>query len=567
MSILHWLGKKKKAPLDGTVLSGHTGDARPTAEALLRLAREAQEQGNLEVALDYIAQAIQADPSGSAHLVDMAANAHRMDLFSRAALNAGIALIDANRWEDAQAALLLATRIVPDWAPPYVNLAYLELSRGRAPAAIALYRKAIELDPAAPVPRSYLLFALNMTDEIGAEQNFLEHRRFGEWLAATKAGIVRDYSNARDPERTLRVGYVSGDYRVHPVAQFLEPLLGDHDPSQVTFVCYSNTSKRDEQTAAFERLFAHHWRDICSLSDDEVVDVVLEDQIDILVDLSGHTGDSRLGVFARKPAPVQVAWLGYLNTTGLRSIDYRIVDWHTDPVGVSDARSVERLVRLPDSQWAYWPVIEMPLLPRKKVREAGRVVFGSQNQYAKISDGCIELWARILARLPDARVRVAGLPPAMRTKDVVERFERFGIGPDRVDAAPRVPIKQYLEALNEIDIALDAMPYSGATTALDTLWMGVPVVALAGDRSISRSTYSILKTLGRDDLIARTPDEYVDLNVRLATDVEWRGELHRTLREQVRRSPLMDITRFAENLEAAYRTMWREWCATSGRGA
>jgi predicted O-linked N-acetylglucosamine transferase (SPINDLY family) len=521
-------------------------------------ARVAEADGDAALALEHLEQVFRVD---TGHVVEGdGMTPERKTLFARAAVAAAIGLIAENRWEDAESALHTATRLLPGWSAPYDNLAYLEMRRANVGAAMAHYQTAITLDPGAVLPRSYLLFAMDLCDDVDPQANYLEHRRFGEWLAGVTPRTFRSHCNSPDPDRPLRVGYVSSDFRIHPVAQFLEPLLGDHDPSQVTFLCYSNTKLRDELTADFERRFAHAWRDIVTLTDNEVADLVRSDEIDILVDLSGHTADSRLGVFAQKPAPLQVAWLGYLNTTGLPTMDYRLVDRHTDPVGVTDAWSTERLVRLPESQWAYWPVIEMPLLPRKKAGVPGRVVLGSQNQYAKLSDRCLGLWGQIMSRLPEARLRVAGVPPGSGARDLLVRLERFGIPGERVETVPRVPIKQYLEAFNQIDIALDSMPYNGATTALDTLWMGVPVVGLVGVRPISRGTYSILKTLGRDDLVAGAPEEYVDLNVRLATDVEWRNELHRSLREQLRRSPLMDISRFAESLESAYRGIWGEWC-------
>lgn len=484
---------------------------------------------------------------------------HRL-LYARAALDAGVALVAENRWEDAEAALRQAMNLLPGWASPYVSLAYLETRRGNVGAAIAAYREAVARDPDSVEARSYLLFALDLSDAISPEENFIEHRRFGEWISDVTRRGTRDYANVPDPERPLRVGYVSADFRIHPVAQFLEPVLGDHDPSHVDFVCYSNTRERDELTRDLQARFARRWRDVAELADDEFAQVVVEDAIDILVDLTGHTANGRLPLFARKPAPVQVAWLGYLNTTGLQTMDFRLVDRHTDPQGVAESRHTERLMRLPDSQWAYWPMIEMPLLPRKPPSKPDRVVLGSQNQLAKVSDRCLELWAAIMAQVPQAHLRIASAPPGDGANALLQRLERFGIPRDRVEAVARVPIKQYLEALNRIDVALDSMPYNGVTTALDTLWMGVPIVALVGTQSVSRGTYSILKTLGRDDLVAETQDEYVALNVRLATDAKWRAELHGSLRDQLRRSPLMDISRFTENLEAAYREMWRDWC-------
>ncbi len=187
-------------------------------------------------------------------------------------------------------------------------------------------------------------------------------------------------------------------------------MLEDHDPSQVEPFCYSNTVDRDEHTGELERRFAKNWRDITTLTDDEVAELIVEDGIDILVDLSGHTGDGRLGVFAQKPAPVEVSWLGYLNTTGLKAMDYRLVDRHTDPVGATDDLHTERLVRLPDSQWVYWPMFEVPIIRGSRTSDSHGLLFGSFNQYAKLSDRCLELWGRIMARLPHARLRVAAVP-------------------------------------------------------------------------------------------------------------------------------------------------------------
>ena len=483
-------------------------------------------------------------------------------VLAKTAFVLGNMLLHENRWEEGTVFLQRSMELMPESAAPYVNLSWMELRRARPRQAIEFLQKAIELDPAAWTPKSYRLFALNLLDDVDPQWIFAEHRRFGEWLEGIVQRKMHAYSNPIDAARALRVGYVSGDFRLHPVSQFLSPLIEEHDRAQVQPFCYSNTVGRDEVTQELERRFAGIWRDIRGLSDDEVADLVIDDEIDILVDLSGHTGDSRLAVFAQKPAPIQVAWLGYLNTTGLKSMDYRLVDRHTDPVGDADLLHTERLVRLPDSQWAYWPVFEVPIMRADPAPNSHGVLFGSFNQFTKLSDRSLELWGRIFARVPDARLRVAGLPPGSFEDLLLVRLEKVGIANARVTFTMRVPQMQYLQSFNDVDIALDSMPYNGATTTLDTLWMGVPVVGLVGPRSISRGTYSILKTLGVDELIAESPEQYVELNVRLATDEAWRKEWHRSLRDKLRRSPLTDISAFAENLEAAYRSMWREWCAS-----
>jgi protein O-GlcNAc transferase len=561
------------------------------ATASLKLSRLLIATGNIDEAEQELRRAVEINPNfteGHCLLADLCVKQRRRDeaiewcakalatgnsslaaetqsLLARTQLGMGILLVDENRWAEAEVQLRSAMALLPDSAAPYAKLASMEMRMARPIETLELLEKAIAREPAAWNLKSFRLFALNLRDDIEPQELFAEHRRFGEWLEGTIQRTIRTHSNSIDEERILRVGYMSGDFRVHPVMVFMAPLLDEHDRARVQPFCYSNVRDADEVTHDLERRFAGTWRNIAGLSDDEVADLIAEDGIDILVDLSGHTEDSRLPVFAHKPAPIQVSWLGYLNTTGLKSMDYRLVDRFTDPIGVADTLHTERLVRLPDSQWAYWPLFEVPILPAERAKSPREILFGSFNQFMKLSDRSLELWAQVLAKVPDARLRVAGLPPGDFEDLLLRRLETAGIDHARVRCTARVPVMQYLRAFNEVDIALDSMPYNGATTTLDTLWMGVPVVGLMGTRSISRGTYSILKTLGMDELIATSPEEYVDLNVRLATNNDWRDELHRTLREKLRRSALMDIARFTENLESAYRTMWREWCKSQCR--
>ncbi len=492
---------------------------------------------------------------------DAGADPTERPLLARAAAQVGIALISRSRWEEATAQLRRAIELMPQMPDPYVNLAYLEMRQARPQAAVDLYRRAIALDPSAAVPRSYLLFALNMVDSIDPVALCDEHRAFGEWLADVTPPVIAEYRNSLDPDRPLRVGYVSPDFRDHPVAQFVAPVLDRHDASQCAFFCYSNTRYRDKHTDELQARFGDRWRDLTRLTDDQAADVIRQDSIDILIDLAGHTAESRFGVFARKPAPVQASWLGYLCTTGVRTIDYRIVDANTDPAGLTETHHTERLYRLPGSQWVYAPLVEVPIARPPPTGHAGHVVFGSFNQYPKLNDTCLALWSQVLARLPHARLRVAGIASVDVEEQMLRRLERLAIDPACVEFTKRLPRRQYLAAFNDIDIALDATPYNGATTSLDTLWMGVPVVGLAGSRSISRGTYSLLRTLGKTELIADSPAQYVELNVALAMDAQWRERLHRTLRDDLQRSPLMDVPRFVRNLEAAYRTMWQGWRA------
>jgi predicted O-linked N-acetylglucosamine transferase (SPINDLY family) len=358
----------------------------------------------------------------------------------------------------------------------------------------------------------------------------------------------------------LRLAYVSGDFGPHPVAFFLRPILQHHDRSQFEVYCYSNSSQPNEIEPTL-RARSDHWRTIAGLDDTRVIDQIRSDRIDILVDLSGHTNRGRLPVFARHPAPVQATWLGYLNTTGLPAMDYRITDAHTDPIGMTEHLHAERLVRMPHSQWCYFAWEEVAPIARPHADRPDAIVFGSFNQYAKITDASLALWSRILAQLPGAEVVVFDVRQARSAHVLLARMQAHGIDAGRVKLRGREPVRDYFAAIGNVDVALDTIPYNGATTTLDALWMGVPVVGLRGDRGISRGTYSILRALRADELVARSADEYVALNVRLAREPGWRAHLRQSLRPRLAASPLMDPKGFTRDLEACYRQMWRNWCA------
>jgi len=303
-----------------------------------------------------------------------------------------------------------------------------------------------------------------------------------------------------------------------------------------------------------------NWCDISHLHDAAVIEQIRADSIDVLVDLSGHTKRSRLHVFARHPAPIQITWLGYLNTTGLTTIDYRICDRHTDPQGETDAFNAERLYRLPHSQWCYAPWYDVPEVMLPHGHCPNDIVFGSFNQYERISDECLDVWCSVLERVPHSRLQILDVRTPLVRDELLYRIALRGIDNVRIETQGREPIFDYFKAIGNVVIALDTWTYNGATTTLNTLWMGVPIVALRGHRGISRGTYSIMQSLSMPELIADSRDAYVDLNVRLAQEVDWRQTLRKTLRDRLRSSPLMDAPRFVADLEAGYRAMWVEWC-------
>ena len=329
-------------------------------------------------------------------------------------------------------------------------------------------------------------------------------------------------------------------------------MLVHHDREAFETFCYSS-GHVDEMTPRV-RGAVEHWRPIARRGDAQVLELIRSDRIDVLVDLSGHTPRNRLGVFARRAAPVQATWLGYLNTTGLEAMDFRITDRHTDPEGASEALHSEELARLPHSQWAYVPhnVVALKEAPRPP---GSPVVFGSFNQMAKVSDGCLDLWSEVLRRVPDALLRVHAMPDDVARQDLLARLAARGVAAGRVETRGRVPTAEYLAAIADVDIALDSMPYNGGTTTLDTYYMGVPLVALAGERGIGRGSYSIAVSAGLEELVARTPRDYVERNVALANDPAARLALRRTIRPRLAASPLMDPVAFTRDLEALYRGM------------
>jgi predicted O-linked N-acetylglucosamine transferase (SPINDLY family) len=350
-------------------------------------------------------------------------------------------------------------------------------------------------------------------------------------------------------DRPLRIGYISPDFRRHPVAIFLEPLLRHHDHSRFTIACYANVDRPDDTTARLKPL-ADIWRDIAGRSDDEVAEQIRADKIDILIDLAGHTVDNRLLVLARKPAPIQATWLGYPNTTGLAAIDYRITDLWSDPIG-AEPFYAEKLVRLPDAFFVYQPPEQdEPVSPLPMIGN-GFVTFGSFNNVTKITPGIGRLWSEILRKTPGAKLLIAGVPP-----DAQARLLSFIVGPhvlaDRIAFPQTQGFEEFLGLHHRVDIALDAFPYTGHTTTCNCLWMGVPVVSLAGPTAVSRVGVSIMANLGLlDQWVAAKEEDYVRLAIGWAAEPNDLSALRMGLRDKLSRSVLTDATRFTANFEAA----------------
>jgi predicted O-linked N-acetylglucosamine transferase (SPINDLY family) len=450
-----------------------------------------------------------------------------------------------------------ALRRWPDHADTCNNLGHALRDAGQSAEAIACYRRAVALAPDRPLLGSSLLYGMQFCPEYTAETILDAHRRWSQQHAEPLTRLAALPANDGTPDRPLRIGYVSPDFRRHVVGQFLAPLLAAHDHRQFQIYGYSSVQLRDTLTDSL-RASVDVWRSVVGLSDAQLADVVRQDRIDILVDLTMHMAGSRLLLFARRAAPVQVTYLAYCGTTGLTAMDYRLTDPYLDPPG-SESFYTEQSIRLPETYWCYRPIGDTPPIVPTPAAAAGRITFGSLNNFSKVSQAAIAVWCRVLQAVPASRLLLYSQAGSHRDR-VRECFARQDVSPDRVEFVDFQPLDAYFRTYQRIDIALDPFPYGGGTTTCDALWMGVPVVSLAGQTAVGRGGLSILSNLGLQELVARDADGYVRIAAQLAGDLPRLAELRATLRERMQRSPLMDAPRFARNVEAAYREMWGRWC-------
>jgi len=409
-----------------------------------------------------------------------------------------------------------------------------------------------ELDCARHLMPSYLpaqtayIMALHNFDGAAPDQIAATVREWGSQFAPKHSHRMKVGPN-RPSNGRIRVGFVSGDFRTHSVAHFFEPIASARDSRAFEHIFYSNSSHEDEVTERMKG-YADRWRQVWQLSDDALVELISADRIDVLVDLSGHTDLNRLGVFARRPAAVQISYLGYPGSTGLRAMDYRITDSLTDPSPSADGWHTEVLLRLPASQWCFRPFRQRPPDSPKGPRVQG-VTFGSFNNLIKLSDTILDCWIKILNRVPEARFRLARVRSARRAEDIISRFVRGGVSRERIECVPYRTEAPHGRQFEGVDIALDSFPYNGVTTTCEALYLGVPVVTLHGSHGVSRSGLSILTTLGAQRLVASRPEQYVDIAVGLARTP---GEIDRVradLKERFERSPLRNERGFAVAFE------------------
>jgi predicted O-linked N-acetylglucosamine transferase (SPINDLY family) len=366
------------------------------------------------------------------------------------------------------------------------------------------------------------------------------------------------HRNSRDPDRRLKVGYVSPDLHNHSVSHFVAPVLTSHDKQATEIYCYYNNDQQDEVTDKIRR-GADHWIPCKQLSDPALAERIRADGIDILVDLTGHTGSNRLLTFARKPAPIQISWIGYPGTTGLKAMDYVLTDPYLDPVGMTDRHYTECLFRLSPTSFIFQPPIESPPVNELPALTSRSFTFACLNNLAKISDEIIALWSRILAAVPRSRLVIGNGPDASIHRRFTSRFAQEGVGPERLVLLPRMSLANFLLSHHQIDLALDTFPYNGGTTSCHSLWMGVPVLTLAGDTTASRQGAAMLGWAGLAGFVTTSGDEYFSRTVEIAENPDELSRIRRSLRERIARRN--DASSFTRRLEDAYRSMWRQWCS------
>lgn len=435
----------------------------------------------------------------------------------------------------------------------WTNLGNLFQTRGFYRDAVTCYKEAIKISPHYDGALSNLLLTSNYAN-LPQDEVFEAHKVYG----AAIQPIQLDPFVSRKPGMKIRVGYLSGDFKTHSVAYFFAPIIQFHNRKEFEIFCYSDVYSPDPVTIRFQKQ-ADHWRDTARMNNEDAAALIREDGIDILIDLAGHCGNSRLSMLRAKPAPVQVTWMGYPNTTGLPEIQYRIVDEITDPTGIADKYCTEELIRLNGPFLCYMPSDDIPDITELPAKKTGILTFGSCNNLAKISEDTITIWANLLKSIPNSRLKLKSKP--LKDKLIVEslliRFETFGIPRNRLFLeGHRSSNKEHLEFYNDIDIALDTFPYNGTTTTCESLFMGVPVLTILGDRHASRVSASLLNSIGHPELIANSSEQFVAIGKRFSENLTLIEELRHTLRSDFRNSPLADGKRICSNLEQKYKIMF-----------
>ena len=549
------------------------------AQAHLNLGNVLYLQGDLDAAVKEYQHALRINPNDAAVYNNLGNILNTLGRIDEAMVNlresirlnpnnaethsnlGNIFLYYKGKLNDALACYRKALQLNPNLVQAHINLGNVYTLQGKLDDALASYQEALRHDPHNALAHSNLLFMMSYRSDIDPAKLFAEHKRWGEIHGRDPLSIT-PHNNIPDEGKRLRIGYVSADFRNHPVGIFIEQVLAHHDKSRFEIFCYSNHGINDDLTARL-RHYADHWRDVLAQPDEALAQQIRRDGIDILVDLAGHTAGNRLLTFALKPAPIQVTWMSYIATTGLKAIDYIIGNRYIIPP--QDERYyVEKVVRLPHSFLCFSPPqvsIEVSPLPAQ-TRES--ITFGCFNNTAKLTSAVIATWSKLLLALPHSRLFLKS--SGFNDEDIRAHFQNLfaehGVRHEQLEFAGRSPRNEYLAAYHEVDIGLDPFPYNGGTTTVEAVWMGVPVITLRGDRFVGRMGESIMMNLGLEECVTDSEDAYIAKAIGLASDLPRLAVLRSNLRNQLLKSPLCDGPGFTRDLEAAYRKMWETWCRT-----
>lgn len=518
------------------------------AEAHHNLGTALQKQGRWEESAEELDKAIALRPNYP-------------DAFN----NLGIGLGELDRIDEAIRTYHRGLALQPDHEGLNSNLGAALRTAGRIPDAVTAFRRACA-GKSSPKAASNLLYVMLLDPSYGPAAIAEACRQWDRTYALPLRSGVRPHDNDRSPERRLRIGYISPDLGNHPVGRFMDPLLANHDHRQFEIFCYCDHAQADPISQR-NRSHADQWRMTRRTGDAELAEIVRADRIDILVDLVMHTSNNRLMVFARKPAPMQVSYLAYPGGSGLETMDYRLTDPYLDPPQsprAGEAVDFETPYRLPHTFWCYAEPAEAEDVKPAPALRTGFVTFGCLNNFGKVSEPILVAWTRILHQTPGSRLLLHACRGSHRQR-LADRLCALGIDSDRIEFVAMQPTPDYFRQYHQIDIALDTFPYAGGATTCDALWVGAPVVTLAGPAPISRGGASILSNIGLSDLVASDLEQYVAIALRLAGDPSRLASLRAQMRQRMRTSPLMDAPQFARDIETAYRQMWRAWCQAQGR--
>jgi dTDP-4-amino-4,6-dideoxygalactose transaminase/predicted O-linked N-acetylglucosamine transferase (SPINDLY family) len=472
--------------------------------------------------------------------------------------NLAVTLLDMNRLAEAEASARASVAIDPKNALAWNTIGVALMGQSRMAGAVDAYRRVLKLEPNNAGVHSNMLFAMSQMEDIDAKELFAEHLRYAERVEAPLRKKLRAHANDRDPQRQLRIGFVSGDLRHHAVASFIEPIFERlAGRPGVALYAYHNHVILDAVSERFKSYMAQ-WLDVVGLDDDALAQRIRDDGIDILVDLSGHTAHNRLSVFARKPAPLQATWIGYPGTTGLQAMDYYLTDRFILPPGQFDHQFTEKLVYLPVSA-PFQPELDSPPINALPALTNGYITFGSFNRISKIGRNVVATWGKLLRALPTSKLLLGGVPPGDITEQMLGWLQEEGVDASRVRVHPRCQLKDYLALHHEVDINLDAFPYSGGTTTLHALWMGVQTLTVAGDTAAGRQTACILEHMQLPEYIACDADDFVRKGLAVCADLETVANQRIGMRLRFGMPSSDFMTQVADGVERALRMMWLRW--------